>query len=121
MKQISKFCSWKKQVFESGDARWKTTTLIAKSSDLPVQTMPLEHLNIYALYPDLESMRNWVGHIKSVLDADLKYPIILDEDGRVMDGRHRIAKALLEDRKVINFVRFKETPPPDYYGDSDDD
>ena len=49
------------------------------------------------------------------MDADLKYPIILDDDGYVMDGRHRITKALFQGKKSIRFVRFKKMPSPDYY------
>ncbi len=62
-------------------------------------------------------MREFVGHIQKVLDADLTYPIILDDEGYVMDGRHRIAKALLEGHESIKFVRFEKTPGPDIVGD----
>ena len=51
--------------------------------------------------------------LKNVLEADMSFPIILDEDGWVMDGRHRIAKALLEGHEKIKFVRFDVTPSPD--------
>ena len=49
-------------------------------------------------------------HMKAVRDCDLDYPIIMDEDGDVMDGRHRIMKAILEDQKTIKAVRFKRNP-----------
>ena len=52
--------------------------------------------------------------MKRVQQADLNCPIILDESGFVMDGWHRIAKALFEGRKTIKAVRFRETPPCDY-------
>jgi len=71
--------------------------------------IPLEHLNIYKTYNTM-SLRELVGHMKSVNNADLKYPIILDEDGEVMDGRHRIMKALLTGKKTIKAVRFEENP-----------
>ena len=70
-------------------------------------------LNIYSLYPKIESMHDFVAHMKKVMDADLEYPIILDDEGYVMDGRHRIAKAILEGRDSIKYVRFDETPEPD--------
>ncbi|MCD6162602.1 MAG: hypothetical protein J7K40_09350 [candidate division Zixibacteria bacterium] len=104
-----------KQRFEYKDQRYVIKNLISLASELPVQEMPLEHLNIFDLHPDIKSFRNWIGHIKSVLDADLDCPIILDDEGYVMDGRHRIAKAILEGKETIKFVRFRETPPPDYY------
>lgn len=104
---------------EDGNARYVIKNLISRASKLDVGEMPLEHLNIYNLYPKLSSMREWVGHIKSVLEADLDCPIILDDEGYVMDGRHRIAKALLEGRETIKFVRFEKTPPPDYFEEED--
>jgi len=94
--------------------RYVIKNLISLASELPVQEMPLEHLNFCNLQPTIKSFREWVGHIKNVLDADLECPIILDDEGYVMDGRHRIAKAILEGKETIKFVRFKETPPPDY-------
>lgn len=58
--------------------------------------------------------RNIVTHFKLVQDCDLAYPVILCSEGCVMDGMHRICKALLEGRETIKAYRFKETPPPDY-------
>ena len=40
-----------------------------------------------------------IEHIQLVQDCDLEHPIILDHNGRVMDGMHRICKALLENEK----------------------
>ena len=53
-----------------------------------------------------------VTHMQAVNDADLNYPIILDEDGEVMDGRYRIMKALLTNRDTIKAVRFGINPEP---------
>jgi hypothetical protein len=46
--------------------------------------------------------------------ADLQYPIILSSDGRVMDGMHRVAKALLEGHATIRAVQFVTDPPPQF-------
>lgn len=94
-----------------GSHEWSVARLFTLAKDLPVMTIPLDHLNIYLKYKDL-TLRELVGHMKSVNDADLKYPIILDEDGEVMDGRHRIMKAMLENKKTIKAVRFEENPSP---------
>ena len=53
---------------------------------------------------------DFVQHIEKVNSADLECPIILDEEGYVMDGRHRIAKALLQKVNSIKAVRFEKTP-----------
>ena len=54
-----------------------------------------------------------VMHMKAVNNADLDRPIILDEDGELMDGRHRLMKAMLLGLNTIKAVRFDENPSPD--------
>jgi hypothetical protein len=46
--------------------------------------------------------------------ADLRFPIILSADGRVMDGMHRVAKAVLLRQATIEAVQFDVDPEPDY-------
>lgn len=51
-------------------------------------------------------------HCKKVAEADLSKPIILDWNGAVADGRHRIIKAIIDGKKYIKAVRltWKLTP-----------
>lgn len=95
-----------------GKHKWRCTRLFQLAKDLPVMEIPLAHLNVYYTYEKL-TLRDMCGHMKQVQDADLQYPIILDEDGEVMDGRHRIMKAILTGAETIKAVRFDENPPPD--------
>jgi hypothetical protein len=60
------------------------------------------------------TVRNIVEHVRLIGEVDLSHPIILDVDGRVMDGMHRVARALLDGRTSIPAVRFVEQPPPDF-------
>jgi hypothetical protein len=48
------------------------------------------------------------------MDVDPSFPIILGFDGRVMDGMHRVARAMLEGRTTIPAVQFVTHPAPDY-------
>lgn len=95
-----------------GKHRWRCTRLFQLAKDLPVMQIPLNHLNVYYTYEQM-TLRDMVMHMKAVQNADLNYPIILDEDGEVMDGRHRIMKAMLIGAKSIKAVRFDENPAPD--------
>lgn len=65
--------------------------------------------------------REITAHARLMLDCELSYPIILSSDGRVMDGMHRICKALLEGQSDIESVRFIHDPDPDYIGVHPDD
>lgn len=54
-----------------------------------------------------------IEHSEKIQHADYNYPIILSEDGKIMDGVHRIIRAHLEGRKTIRAVRFEKNPEPD--------
>jgi hypothetical protein len=53
-------------------------------------------------------------HSKLIHETDLAYPIIMSARGRVMDGMHRVCKALLEGRPAIDAVQFSNDPEPDH-------
>lgn len=73
--------------------------------------VPLDHLYIYHKYDGL-TLRDMVMHIEAIQNVDMDYPIIMDEDGDIMDGRHRIMRALLDRRDTIRAVRFDSNPAP---------
>ena len=54
-----------------------------------------------------------IEHHKKIRDANLKYPIIISQDGIIMDGVHRICRAHLEGIKMIVAVKFEKNPEPD--------
>jgi hypothetical protein len=59
--------------------------------------------------------------MRLVRDVDPSYPIILGSDGRLMDGMHRVARALLEGRTAVPAVRFAVDPEPDFRDTHPDD
>ena len=109
--KIEPFCEPSLQMSQLGRHHWSIPRLFELSKDLPVMNIPLNHLNIYYKYEDV-TLRNMVMHMKAVNEANLDYPIILDEDGDIMDGRHRLMKALLTGAKTIKAVRFEKNPEP---------
>jgi len=60
--------------------------------------------------------RDVVDHARLISECDLAFPVILSNDGRVMDGMHRICKALLLGEESIEAVRFLHDPEPDHIG-----
>ena len=44
--------------------------------------------------------------------ADLKYPIILDDTGFICDGWHRLLKSIVEGKDTIKAIRLKVMPDP---------
>lgn len=100
--------------YNSGKKFWYISRLIKITENFEVQTMSMSALNTYGLTLSIVDLKSAAVSFKRVLDADLSFPIILDDDGYVMDGRHRIAKSLFQGEKDIKFVRFDLTPEPCY-------
>jgi hypothetical protein len=109
--KIKKWDGPKEQRSHIGNHSWSVPRLFELSKDLPIMEVPLDHLYVWHSYESL-SLRDMVMHMQAVFDADLSHPIILDEDGVIMDGRHRVMKALLTEQKTIKVVRFDENPDP---------
>ena len=99
------------QMCNLGRHSWSVPRLFELARSLPVMDVPLNHLSLYYTYEKL-TLRDVVMHMKAVNDADLDKPIILDEDGELMDGRHRLMKAMLLGHENIKAVRFDENPSP---------
>lgn len=78
--------------------------------------MPIKEVDIDAIYSGqcdkTLTISGILTHIKATLDADLQYPIILDEEGFIMNGRHRLMKAIINNIQTIKIVRFYPTPEP---------
>ena len=88
------------------------------SRGFPVEEVPLAAIweidSAYWFSHELPTVRSVVDHARLIEEVDSSHPIILGSDGRVMDGMHRVARALLEGRSSIRGVRFPEIPEPDY-------
>ena len=65
---------------------------------------------------DSPTWRASLDHVRLIEAADLSFAIILLADGRVMDGMHRVAKAVLLGQATIEAVQFTDDPEPDYVG-----
>ena len=103
-----------RQHVELGKCTWSIPRLIQLSKDLPVMELPLDAMNLAAIEYKYLNARGFVMHMNAVMQADLSYPIILDEDGEIMDGRHRIIKALYTGELTIKAVRFNINPKADH-------
>ncbi len=107
---------------DRGLLAWDVDRLVKISADLPRQILPIEairELDEEYWFNDEESRptcRAVAEHARLIQETDLQHPIILSSDGRVMDGMHRVAKAYIEGKKVIEAVRLEFDPEPDYVG-----
>jgi hypothetical protein len=77
--------------------------------------------DFWFVFGPMPTVRRIVDHVRRIEEADLSYPIILGSDGRVMDGMHRVARAILDGRSTISAVRFVTEPEPDFRNCSPED
>ena len=61
------------------------------------------------------TMYDIINHFRRTNESDLQYPIIMSEEGWILDGWHRIVKAILNDTRYIKAVRFKKNPDFDTF------
>ena len=106
----------------AGLCAWDVRRLVELSSGFARERIPLTEIKeldepYWCGEPSQKmTCREVVEHSRLILDCNLDFPVILSSDGRVMDGMHRICKALFEGRSEIESVRFVQDPEPDYVG-----
>jgi hypothetical protein len=112
---------------EQGLDAWDVDRLIQLSETLPVRDVAIEAIAEidsdywFSYGPIVPTVRRVVEHMRLTNEADLSFPIILAASGRVMDGMHRVARAILDGNSTILAVRFESDPDPDYRNCSPED
>jgi len=107
----------KNHIFTIGKKGWYIHNLIKHSKDknntiefkLDIHSICLNE-NVWGSL----SMYDIANHFKQTLDADLKYRIIIGEDGLILDGWHRILKSIIQNKRYIKAIKFKKNPDFDF-------
>jgi len=106
---------------------WDVDRLVDLSKSFSLIELPLSEIREldesfwFDAEGDMPTCRRIALHAKLISETDLDHPIILSQNGRVMDGMHRVCKALIEGIETIQAVRFDLDPEPDYIDVSPDD
>ena len=102
----------------AGLRAWDVDRLVALTTDLEPQLVPVASIREIdeAYWGQPMTCREVAEHARFIDEADLGYPIILSSDGGVMDGMHRVLKALNRGATHIRAVRFASDPEPDFVG-----
>ena len=107
---------------EGGPRAWDVDRLVALARHLEPHPVLLSAIReIDERYWGEMTCRDVAEHARLIHECDLGFPIILSSDGRVMDGMHRVLKALIQGKSHIDAVRFAVDPEPDYIGVSPED
>ena len=98
---------------------WDVDRLVDLTALFPPKKVPLgeirelDHQDVFG-DDGRHTWRSMLAHLALIDAADLSYPIILSADGSVMDGMHRVCKAVREGRETIDAVQFTVDPEPDF-------
>jgi hypothetical protein len=110
---------------QRGLLAWDVGRLVRLSAHLPRKRVSLTDIReldeSWSGEGERPTWRALLEHVKLIAEADLSYPIILSSSGEVMDGMHRIARAVREGRSEIEAVQFEVDPEPDFVGRAPDD
>ena len=93
---------------------WKASTLWNAVKGKSPQRVPNRYILQECTW-NISSLQHFADEVKNVQEVDLNYPIILDMNGNILDGAHRVVKAYLEGKDVdIVYLGDDEWPEPDY-------
>jgi len=101
-----------------GNRAWHIETVWRAALNVPVEEVPIDAIG--ELYEDcwfkgrLVTVRVVVARARRIDDADLSVPVILAADGQVLDGMHRIARAVFCGRTSVPAQCLPTDPDPDW-------
>lgn len=98
--------------YDGTGASFSVAKLIDDSKHLPVFDCPLACLELSGEIWKGCSIIALAGHCKRVIDADIDEPILLDWEGGIADGRHRVIRAIVLGKRTIKARRMTWRPTP---------
>lgn len=107
--------------YDDGINVYNVLKLIEHSKKYEAFDLPLAGIDL-SRYPwGKLSIKQYCYHAKRALNSDLRYPILLDPDGYICDGWHRLAKALIKGNTTIKAIRMESMPEPDRPSDIEEE
>lgn len=92
---------------------YKTTDLFELSKGLDMFEVPLAFINLGSMpWSEIQDVEDVLKHTKRIIDADLSYPIIISPTGGILNGFHRVCKAILDGETSIKAVKLDKMPAP---------
>ena len=96
------------QVFEG--QTYSVVDLIEASKNLEVIEIKVADMFIEYPAPCEDSLTDFIEHYIRTKETDLSYPVILSLGNFILDGKHRLIKAIVSKKETIKAVRFKILP-----------
>ena len=109
----------------SDGSYWSAKYLYQKVKELGIscESVCLRHLDLSGLpWQDgtIPNLDLYLYHAVRVNDANPNIPIIMRTDGQIIDGWHRVVRAIIDGRENIMAYRFETYIEPEIMGDSEE-
>ena len=105
---------------QNGFYAWRISKLIELTKGVTPTEIPLDEIveldepYWFGAPGNIPTCRLIAGHAEQIEEVELEYPIIMCPDKRIMDGMHRVAKALILGKQSIAAYILPSMPEPDY-------
>jgi len=90
--------------------KWTDETLRAACKNVPITKVKIKDLDLNMKRFPADRIVDMIHHCKRVQECVTRIPIILGPDNVLLDGCHRVVKAVLEDKDELLCHRLKELP-----------
>lgn len=93
---------------------WRVADLWEAAKGRPIITVDIKDLGVLNrwFWEDTPTLQTFIKHMERVQLAKAQYPILLSPTGRVLDGIHRIAAAVLRGEGTIEAQLLAVMPKP---------
>lgn len=99
--------------YNDGKDQYSVARLVDETKHLKPFDVPIASLDLSGIIWDGLTIYQIAFHCLKVNKADLSKPIVLDWNGAIADGRHRIIRAIVEGKRTIKAVRMHWRIDPD--------
>ncbi len=111
---IDTFNPLQDEFYRNGKDKYSQKRLVEISKKYKPFKLPLKHIDTWvSTWKLCDTVNDFAWHAKRALRANLKYPVLMDRYGSIMNGWHRIVKALILDKEYVWCVRIEENIEPD--------
>lgn len=105
--------------YQRDGKHWTFSTLKNASKGLKPYDLQLSALDLNVSFAYSKTVYYFLFQLKRVMDANLDYPIIQAPDGEIIDGWHRIVRAIWDGKTTIKAVRLPVMPEPNRVDEAD--
>ena len=100
--------NWKSQTVWEWEDSIPVSTLIARLEKNYYQTKEVEIdlsvIDLTKYHFETDDLFDFITHYTIINNSDLSFPIILNRRWIILDGRHRLCKAIIEGKKKLKGI-----------------